>query len=487
MPIDYDLIVIGAGAAGLTASAVASTVGARTLLVERERMGGDCTWTGCVPSKSLLRAAHAAHSARTAGRLGIDVNGVTVDFGRVMERVRTLRNEIYEDADAPEIYERMGVDVVHGEAAFVDDRTIEIRSASGVDAWQARRFIIATGASPAVPPVPGLDGVPYLTNETIFELRHRPEHLLILGAGPVGVEMAQAFRRLGTRVTVLDTAERILGRDDEELATMTRAVLEEEGIRFLLDVTVQKASISEDLIQLRTHAGDTVRGDALLVATGRRPNVHSLNLEAAGVYFGEQGVEVDDRCRTSNGAVFAAGDVTGRYAFTHVAEHMARTAVMNALLKVPSRLDTAHVPWVTYTDPELAHVGATQMELEADGVRFETFRFPYGKLDRALMDDAATGLIKVHARGWNGRILGASILGARAGDMISELALAMRMGVRLRQISDTMHPYPSYGLGVRRAADQWYVRRHAPWMVRVIQKVFGYRGPVTSFSKHDVV
>ena len=493
MPTDYDLIVIGGGAAGLTASGVGASLGARTLMVEQARLGGDCTWYGCVPSKALLSAAHAAHAARRAGAFGVRTGNVSVDFPEVVARVHALREQIYEEADAPRIYEQMGIDVKQGTARFANPRAIEIASNGTVERYSARKFVIATGGRAFVPPIPGLREAPHLTNETLFEETEQPRRLLVLGAGPIGTEMAQAFRRLGSEVAVIDQAPRILFRDDEELAAMLQTRLEEEGVRFALNANVSSVRQQDGGdIEVRIDKDPpeeslVLQGDALLVATGRQPNVAALNLEAAGVAYDARGVQVNDRCRTSRSGIYAAGDVTGRFAFTHMSEHMAKVAVMNALLKAPAKIDAAHLPWTTYADPELAHVGATESALRASGRKFETLRFPYDRIDRAITDREDDGLIKIHARPRDGKILGASILGARGGDLICELALAMRRGVSLRHISDTIHPYPSYGLGVRRAADQWYIKRYSPAFVRVLKRLFGYRGKVLEYGPDEIV
>jgi pyruvate/2-oxoglutarate dehydrogenase complex dihydrolipoamide dehydrogenase (E3) component len=478
MSTQYDLIVIGGGAAGLTAAGLAAHLGARTLLVEEARLGGECTWTGCIPSKALVRAAHVAHTVRGAGAFGVRVGDVAVDFPAVMAAVRGVRRHVYEEADAPGIYTDMGIDVRQGTASFVDARSIQLSEGGERRVFSARKFVVATGARPDAPDVEGIEGVPYLTNETIFDLEALPAKLVVLGAGPVGIELAQAFRRLGSAVTVVDVAPRILAGDDAELAGMLQDWLEREGVRFLLDARIRSAGGRTGDLTLEIEGSEAVLGSELLVASGRVPNVQGLRLDAAGVAYDDVGILIDERCRTSRSHIFAAGDVTGRFPFTHMAEHMARIAVSNALLKTRRRIDLRHVPWVTFTDPELAQVGATERELHRRGPAFETFRFPYEKLDRAITERRDIGMIKVHARGWNGRILGATVLGARAGELICELALAMHRGVRLRQISDTIHPYPSYGMGVRRAADEWYVRRRSAGVVRLVRGVFGYRGSV---------
>lgn len=482
MVYDYDLVVIGGGAAGLTAAGIAANAGVKTLLVEGDRLGGDCTWTGCIPSKALLRCARAAHDVREAARFGIGASAPEVDFAAVMRHVRHLREEVYRDADAPEIYEAFGVEVVRARARFVNEHAVELAPEGGpARRVTSRLFILATGGRPATPPVPGLDGVPFLTSETLFEIEEQPRRFLVLGGGYVGVEMAQAFRRLGSDVTVVDQRDRLLTRDDPAHVSLLQNVLEREGVRLVLGATVGRAEGDDREVRLHVERGggaEVLAADALLVAAGRQPNVEGLGLDEAGVAYTERGVTVDEHCRTSQKHVFAAGDCTGEYQLTHQSEHMAKVAAANAVLRLPRRLDRQHVPWVAFTEPELAHLGASETELEAAGRRYEVYRFPYSKLDRAIAEGTTTGEIKVFATGLTGALLGASVVGERAGELISTLAVAMKNGVSMKNLADTILPYPTYGLGARRAADQWYVQKQSPTAVRLLQKVFGYRGQV---------
>jgi pyruvate/2-oxoglutarate dehydrogenase complex dihydrolipoamide dehydrogenase (E3) component len=490
MTTSHDLIVIGGGAAGLTAAGMGASLGARTLMIERHRLGGDCTWTGCVPSKTLLHVAKTVHAARAAARFGITPDAGELDFSAVRRHIHSVREEVYSDADRPEIFHAMGVETAFGQAAFLDKRTVRVSSDGDSRDYSAGRILIAAGAGPLVPSIDGLNDVSYLTSETIFEIDRLPRHLVIVGGGPIGTEMAQAFRRLGAQVTVLDQAERILANDNDELASMLQTQLEQEGVQYTLRANVTTARREEDGIVLMAEVGGetkTIRGDALLLAVGRRPNLDGLNLDAAGIEYTRDGITVDDRCRTNRKHIFAAGDITGRYQFTHMSEHMAKVAVTNALLRLPMKIDTRNVPWVTYTDPELAHVGARETDLERDGVSHTVYRFPYGKIDRAVTEDETTGMIKVFAKRWNGKILGASILGAGAGEIICEFSLAIRNGISLRQIADTIHPYPTMGLGARRAADQWYVQKQSKGIVRMIQRVFGYRGQARGYDEGTIV
>jgi len=487
---DYDVIVIGGGAAGLTASGIAANFGAKTLLVEHNRLGGDCTWTGCVPSKILLKAGKVAQQIRKAGKYGLIDQKPKIDFQKLIKHLHQRRQQIYEEADRPEIYEDMDIDVAFGNARFINDHEIELeQEKQGIRSISAKYFFICAGSSPAVPPVEGIDTAPYLTSESLFEIKNLPDELIIIGAGPVGIEMGQALGRLGSKVTVVDMADGIMVRDDAELANMLRTYLENEGIQFVLnahvkEVQMQDSGLAVDVLVDDTHQKE-LSGDKLLLATGRRANVDGLGLDEAGISYSSKGIEVNEKCQTNQSHIYACGDITGRYQLTHMSEHMAKVAVTGALIKYPMKMDSDHIPWVTYTDPELGHIGATQKQLLDNNINFETYRFPFSKIDRALTDSEEEGLIKIYAKKWNGKIYGVDILGARAGELISEYALAMRNGLTLRNIADTIHPYPSYGLGARRAADQWYIKNQSEWQVKLIKKVFGYRGEVPDFSDSD--
>ncbi|MFP8488915.1 dihydrolipoyl dehydrogenase family protein [Gracilimonas sp. Q87] len=489
---DYDMIAIGGGAAGLTASGIAANFGAKTMMVEADRLGGDCTWTGCIPSKTLLKAGKVAKQIRQAGKFGLIDGEPDIDFNKVMQHVDDVRKAVYVDADRPEIFEEMGIKVVFGKASFADPYTIEIKLSNGqLETVSSKKFIIATGAKPFIPDISGLDEVNYLTNESLFEIEDLPKDLIIIGGGPIGTEMSQAFVNLGSGVTVIDMAPNILANDDPELVDILKAVLEQQGVKYELEASIQKIEQGEKSLKvhfIRDGEAKVIDGDALLMATGRRANIADLNLKAAGVETENGNILVNESCQTNQRHIYAAGDVTGRYQFTHMSDHMAKVAATKSLLKFfPMKIEKNMVSWVTFTDPELAHVGKTEQQLKEAGLKFEVYRFPYSKIDRAITDGETTGLIKIYAKKLSGKILGASAVGAHAGEIISEYALAIKNGVSMRGIADTIHPYPSWGLGARRAADQWYIRNQSEWSVKLIKTLFGYRGEIPDYSDKDRV
>jgi pyruvate/2-oxoglutarate dehydrogenase complex dihydrolipoamide dehydrogenase (E3) component len=472
MKHDYDMIVIGGGSAGLVAAGMSALLGDKTLLVEQQRLGGDCTWYGCVPSKTLIKAAKVAHEMRNAARYGLTPCTPVHDFGRVMEHVRAVRQKIYEQSDAPSHFERMGVEVTQADARFLDPHTVELTKPGGAEQkLTSRYFVIATGSRPVRPEL----AVTTLSNETIFELTAQPKRLIVLGAGPVGIEMAQAFQRLGSAVTVVAPRASILPRDEPELSAMLKTALEADGVSFLLGRRVTSAEKDGEALAAILDDGRKLRCDAILAAIGREASVKNLGLKNAGVAAAKKHITVDDRCRTSQKHIYASGDVTGRYQFTHMAEHMSKVAVTNAILRFPKRLDEWRVTWATFADPELAHLGSSEDDLRKRGTKFSVYRFPFEKIDRAVVEGETTGLVKVLADA-SGKILGVSILGARGGEMIAEWALAMRNGVHLKDISGTIHPYPTYMLGNRQAADLWNRERLDSPLLGLLGKLFGYRG-----------
>ncbi|HEX2091827.1 MAG TPA: FAD-dependent oxidoreductase [Longimicrobiaceae bacterium] len=450
----FDLAVIGGGTAGLVTSAVSAGIGARTALIERHRLGGECLWTGCVPSKALIRSAAVRAALRRAGEFGIRAGEGEADFGEVMARVRRIIAAI-EPHDSPERFRGLGVEVVGGHAHFVSPEEVEVDGRR----VRSRRWVVATGSRTAVPPVPGLEEAGFETHETVWTLERLPASLLVLGAGPVGVEIGQAFARLGSRVTVVDTGTQPLKREDPEVAELLRRALEREGVRFRLGtraLAVRREGGAR-VVELEGAGGsrEEVRAETVFVATGRRPNVEGMGLEALGVETAPGGIRVDERLRTSVGNVWAAGDVVGPYRFTHVADYHGRLVAPNALFPVGRRVDYRVVPWCTFTEPEVARVGLTETEArERWGERAGVYRYPHATLDRALCDGEAEGLTKL-VTDPRGRLVGAHIVGARAGESIHEATLAVRHRLRLSDLSGMIHVYPTYTESIRRGADAY--------------------------------
>jgi pyruvate/2-oxoglutarate dehydrogenase complex dihydrolipoamide dehydrogenase (E3) component len=456
----YDLAVIGGGTAGLVSSAVSAGIGARTALIEQHRLGGECLWTGCVPSKALIRSASVLHTLRRAADYGIDVDGGRADFARVMERIQAIIRRI-EPHDSPERFRSLGVDVVEGRARFTSPEEVEV----GGRRVRAKRWILATGSRTAVPPIPGLAEAGYLTHETVWALRALPESLVVLGAGPIGIELAQAFARLGSRVAVVGAVAGVLEREDPEIAAVLARQLEREGIRLLLSsrASAVRVEAGEKVVTV----GDTeLRAAEILVATGRRANVEEMGLEAIGVEVGERGVAVDGSLRTSAGNVWAAGDVAGPYRFTHVADYQARLAAPNALFPLRRKVDYRVVPWCTYTEPEVARVGLTEAEArERWGDRAGIFRYDHDSLDRALCDGEPEGLTKL-VLDPRGRIAGAHVVGPRAGETIHEAVLAVRHCLKLSDLSGMIHVYPTYPESLKRAADAYLRAKYSGGLAR---------------------
>jgi pyruvate/2-oxoglutarate dehydrogenase complex dihydrolipoamide dehydrogenase (E3) component len=456
----YDLAVIGGGTAGLVASAVSAGIGARTALVEQHKLGGECLWTGCVPSKALIRSASVLHTLRRAADFGIDVEGGRADFGRVMDRIRSIIHAI-EPHDSPERFRSLGVDVIEGRARFLSPEDAEV----GGRRIRARRWLLATGSRTAVPPIAGLAEAGYLTHETVWDLTALPESLVVLGAGPIGIELAQAFSRLGSRVTVVGAAAQVLEREDPEIAAVLARQLGREGIRVLLNSKATSVRV-EDGEKVITAGGEELRAAEILVATGRRPNVEEMGLEALGVEIGDRGVKVDASLRTSASNVWAAGDVAGPYRFTHVADYQARIAAPNALFPIRRKVDYRVVPWCTYTEPEVARVGMTEAEAsETWGDAAGVFRYAHDSLDRALCDGEPDGLTKV-VLDPKGRIVGAHVVAPRAGETIHEAVLAVRHRLKLSDLSGMIHIYPTYPESLKRAADAFLRAKYSGGLAR---------------------
>jgi len=447
-----DICVIGAGSGGLSVAAAASQMGARVALVEKSRMGGDCLNTGCVPSKSLLAAGHVAQSALEAAQFGVNLDLLETDWLAVHRHVHEVIASIAPN-DSQERFESLGVQVIRAKASFIDRSTIK----AGDQRVHAKFFVLATGSSPFVPPIEGLQDVPYFTNETIFDNSERIEHLLVVGGGPIGMEMAQAHCRLGAKATVMEMA-RLLPKDDPELTRVVIQNMSKEGIQFHEGGHHLKLKKTSNGIAAGCETKDGkqyVEGSHLLIATGRRANVKGLNLEAAGVRYSERGIEVDARLRTSNRRIFAIGDVAGPYQFTHMASYQAGIAIRNILFRLPAKVDYSAVPWVTYTDPELAHVGMSEADAHARGINTRILRWPFTENDRAQAERRAEGLVKV-VTNKRGGILGASIVGLHAGELIQPWVLAISQHMKIGAMAGMIAPYPTLAEVNKRIAGGFY-------------------------------
>ncbi len=460
-----DICVIGGGSGGLTVAAAAAAFGVPVVLVEKGLMGGDCLNYGCVPSKALIAAGKQAHLMGAGAPLGIAPVEAEVSFSRVMQHVRDTIAAI-EPNDSVERFTSLGVTVIKAEARFKDPRTVM----AGDTEIKARRFVVATGSSPFIPPIPGLDSVPFLTNETIFEQRRRPNHLLILGGGPIGIELAQAHRRLGSKVTVIE-AQKSLGREDPELASLALEKIRAEGISILegSKVTrVERGTRSGVRLHVESEAGmEIIDGSHLLVAAGRAVNVANLGLEAAGIRYTPKGILVSDKLRSSNRRVYAIGDVAGGLQFTHVANYHAGLVIRAILFRLPARENRDIIPRVTFTDPELSHVGLTEEEARNKHRCLSILRWPYAENDRAQAEGKTAGLIKL-VTDRKGRILGASIFGAGAGEMIHFWALAITRKLTVRDIASYVAPYPTLGEIGKRASITYFTETTRKPFVRAL-------------------
>lgn len=448
-----DLVIIGAGSGGLSVAAGAAQMGARVVLVEKGKMGGDCLNYGCVPSKAMIAAGGAAQNIRTSGRFGVNGHDPAIDFAKVHAHVRGVIEAIAPH-DSVERFEGLGVDVVRAAARFVSPAEVEADGRT----IRARRMVVATGSSPAIPRIPGLDTAPFFTNETIFGLTERPGHLVVIGGGPIGVEMAQAHRRLGSGVTLLEAFE-ILANDDRDAVAVVRRRLTREGVdvREMAKIArIERRGNGVAVVLDATAGDDVIEGTHLLVATGRRPNVDGLGLESAKIRYSRRGIHVDARLRTSNRRVFAIGDVAGGYQFTHVAGYHAGIVLRNALFGIPAKARHDAIPWVTYTDPELAQVGLT--ESEAFVRYFNTVRvvrWPFSENDRARTERDTDGFVKA-VIGKRGKVIGATIVGRHAGELILPWVIAVQQGLRIGDLASVVAPYPTLGEASKRAAGSYY-------------------------------
>ncbi|NOZ09634.1 MAG: mercuric reductase [Gammaproteobacteria bacterium] len=465
-----DIVIIGGGAGGLVVASVAAQLGLKVTLIEKEpKLGGDCLHHGCVPSKTLIHAAKVASLMRRAGDYGLPAATPQVDLGLVNDHVQSVIDRI-QVHDDPERFRDYGCEVIFGQATFIDSHTLRV----GDDEIRGHRFVIATGSQPFVPPIEGLQEAGYLTNLNIFSMRQLPQRLVVLGGGPIGLEMAQAFSRLGSKVTVVERLAQLLPQEDSEIADSLKAVLKAEGIDIRTSTTAEKVYKQDGTTIIQCDGGLSLEADALLVAVGRRPTVDNLGLDAAGVKYDTKGIKVDRCLRTSQKHIYACGDVCGPYPFTHMAEYQAGIVISNAIFRFPKKTDYRVVPWVTYTDPELARVGLTEQQARDQGIEPLVLRFEFKDVDRALAEVETAGLVKLVTH--KGKILGASILGPQGGELIHEIVLAMKTGAKIGDISATIHAYPTLSQVHRRTVNTWFgkklfspaTRRLVKWVNRLL-------------------
>lgn len=480
----YNLVVIGGGSAGLVAAVGAAGLGARVALIERDILGGDCLNTGCVPSKTIIRSAKVMGEMARAERYGIHLESAPkVDFAAVMRRMRSVRADLSK-TDSAQRFTDLGIDVFFGSAQFTAANTLEVEGPStGSDERQKLRFskaVIATGSRAAKIPIPGLEETGYLTNESLFfQLTEQPQRLAIVGAGPIGCELAQTFERLGTQVTLLEVMPQILIREDKDAAQIVADSLAKDGVEMLLGVKIQKVRSAGDIKCVLYELNGEVHElevDEILLGAGRTPNVDSLNLEVAGVEYTKKGVTVDDTLQTTNPDIYAAGDVALKYQFTHTADASARIVLQNALFPGPKKkISDLVIPWATYTDPEIAHVGLYAHEAAEKGIEIDTYTVPLDESDRALADGETEGFVKVHTEKGSDKILGATIVAPHAGEIISELTLAMTHNLGLKAIVDTIHPYPTVAGSIRRVGDLYNRTRLSPTVGKVLGAWFNWQ------------
>jgi len=474
MDLNYDVIVIGGGAAGLTASKLAKGLGQTVALIEKENhLGGECTWTGCVPSKALIKSARIAYYIKNSNTYGIESKNSVVDTSEVMEHVRSVIHRVYK-THTPDTLEKKGIDVLFGNAQFIDSNTIDLDGKK----ISFKKCIIATGSHPFVPPIEGLSETPFLTNETLFNLKTIPKSMIILGGGPIGIEMASAFNRLGCYVTVIEMKDRILQHDDEELVKILTKVYRDEGVEIQTGMKAEKVSYGANSFSVMCtdtqNKKQIFHADQLLIAVGRRANIKGLYLEKAGVKSTEKNIEVDKNLRTHAKNIYACGDVVGPYLFSHMAFFQATIAVQNAIFPWRKKMDYTNVIWVTFSAPELAHAGLTEDQARKKYSNIQIYRMPYRDLDRAMTECEETGLVKIICDSHN-TIIGAHILGDRAGEIIHEVQLGKRYEISFDKLYSVIHAYPTYSELIWHAAKKSYVSKlESNIFIRIFKRVLGW-------------
>ena len=466
----YDLTIIGGGSAGLVLAVAGARLGKKTALVEKHRIGGDCLWTGCVPSKALLKAAKVANYTRNAEKYGIAVQDTTPNWQRVMDYVRGTQHAIEEEHDNPERFREMGVDVIFGDGHFEASDTFVVADTESGETrtLKSKKFVISTGSRPVAPSIPGLESCDYLDSETVWELEEFPERLLVVGAGPIGIELGQAFHRLGADVTIAQRSERILTKEDTDVSEQMLGYLREEGITIRLNTNIAQIVQHEDAInvtfsRLQTSSTNNSENDTteqtfdkILIATGRAPNVEGLGLDKIGVQVGSRGIEVNNRLQTSVRNIYAAGDVIGHYLFTHVAAFQAQLLLRNIFFPLSNTINYAVVPWTTFCDPEVARCGLAEAEAREKHGDVDVFTLDQSDVDRAVAEGEIHGFSKVIATRWTGKILGVHLVGTNAGEVVHEYVLAMQQGIPLRKLSGMIHVYPTFSSSVWRVAGKWF-------------------------------
>jgi len=465
----YDIVVIGGGAAGLTVATGSVKLGLKVALIEKEKLGGDCLYYGCVPSKTLLHSAKVASLIRRAEEFGLNETSLSFEFEKVISHVWDIIHKI-EEHDDPERFRKMGVDVIFGEPRFISSREVEVNGKK----IKSNKFVISTGSKSLIPPLEGLKETGFITHVDVFHLKELPKSLVIIGAGPIGMEMSQAFARFGCDVSVLEMSERILPIEDEDISEALEQRLSQEGITFFTGTKAKQIHTQngKKLVLAEKNGNDVlITADEILIAVGRSPNVEELNLEAAAIEYNSQGIVVDDGLRTTAKNIWACGDVAGPYLFTHMAEYQAGIVIRNALLKLKAKVDYSIVPWTTFTDPEVAHVGITETQARESRINYSVYKHEYADVDRALTEVEGVGFIKIITTGWREKIIGSHLIGPNAGELIAELSLAIKKKLTVKDISSTIHVYPTLALGTRQTADIAFRRKFesSQWLQRAIK------------------
>ncbi len=458
----YDLTIIGGGSAGLVLAVAGAKLGKKTALVEKHRIGGDCLWTGCVPSKALLKAAKVANYIQNAEKYGVAATAGTPNWQRVMAYVQSTQHTIEEEHDNPERFREMGVDVIFGNGHFESADTFVVADAENGETrtFKSKKFVISTGSRPLAPPIPGLESCGYLDSETVWELKELPNRLLVVGAGPIGVELGQAFHRLGTDVTIAQRSERILTKEDTDVSEQMLRYLRGEGITIRRNTNITEVTQNGEGTKVVLSSSEEGRReqtfDNILIAAGRAPNVEGLGLDKIGVQVSKRGIEVNNKLQTSVKNIYAAGDVIGHYLFTHVAAFQAQLLLRNIFFPLSQTINYAVVPWTTFCDPEVARCGLTETEAREKYGDVDVFTLDQTDVDRAVSEGETQGFTKVIASRWRGKILGVHIVGANAGEVIHEYVLAMQAGIPLRKLSGMIHVYPTFSSSTWRVAGKWF-------------------------------